>query len=228
MTSSGTFSFNPATSDLVGSAYARLQMRRTEVLTPHLIDAANESNFVLVKLSNLQPNLWTADTLPLTITQGVPTYVLDPETISIIIASLIIQGSPNITERVLGPLSTTEYFSQPNKEIQAPPTSFWFNRKITPEITFWPTPDQTYTVNYRRVKQIQDATLPGGLTMDLPYRWLDCFVAELAFRLSRIYKPELMQALKMDAQEAWTIAANQDQEYGVNFYITPGIGSYFR
>jgi hypothetical protein len=229
MVSSGTFNFNPATSDLILSAFARLQMRRTELLQEHLIDAANEANFALVRLSNLQPNLWTADTQQLTITQGVPTYTLAPETISILIATLVIDGTPsNPTESVLGPISTTEYFSQPNKAVQAPPTTFWFDRQITPKITFWQTPDRTYTVNYRRLRQIQDATAPGGLTMDLPFRWLDAFVAELSYRLCRIYKPELMQALKLDAAEAWDIAANQDQEQGISFTIAPQLGGYFR
>jgi hypothetical protein len=61
----------------------------------------------------------------------------------------------------------------------------------------------------------------------MPYRWLDAFVAGLAHRLARAYKPALEQIRKADADEAWGIAANQDVE-NLPIYITPALGSYYR
>ena len=37
----------------------------------------------------------------------------------------------------LADLARTEYASMPNKELQAPPTVYWFNRQLSPTITPW-------------------------------------------------------------------------------------------
>lgn len=64
------------------------------------------------------------------------------------------------------------------------------------------------------------------MTVDAPYRFLDAFTAELAYRLARLYRPEMEQARKMDAREAWDMAANQDVE-NVPLYVVPAIEGYF-
>ena len=47
MASSGLYTFNPSLSDVVLAAYARCQIRRTAITTEHLMDAYNESNYLL-------------------------------------------------------------------------------------------------------------------------------------------------------------------------------------
>jgi hypothetical protein len=75
---------------------------------------------------------------------------------------------------------------------------------------------------------MQDANLAGGETPDLPYLWLDWFVAGMAHRLSRPYStPEIEKMRKADAVEAWTIAATQNVE-NVSLTLSPNIGSYYR
>jgi hypothetical protein len=76
-------------------------------------------------------------------------------------------------------------------------------------------------------RQIQDVTLPGGVTLDLPYRWLDVFVSELAYRLARIYAADKEAARKVDAAEAWVNAATEDQER-VPIYIGMNMDGYYR
>lgn len=93
----------------------------------------------------------------------------------------------------------------------------------------WPVPDSatTYTLNLQTVRQIQDASLPGGVTMDLPYRWLDAFTSELAARLARIYAPAAAESLRAEAAQAWSIAATQDVE-DVPLQIQPQLWGYYR
>ena len=97
-------------------------------------------------------------------------------------------------------------------------------------MTVWPVPDGSgspTTITYYRVTQVQDANLPGGETIDVPYRWLDAFANGLAYYLARIWQPQLVGQLKQEADEAYMIAANQDTE-NVSVYISPMIGGYFR
>lgn len=226
MASSGSYSFNPAISDVVLSAYSRLQIRRTALLAEHLVDAARESNYLLVEWSNKQVNLWKSETQTVPLVAGTATYTLPSRTVMVLAAYIRTGSGVSQNDRLIFPVSTYEYSSFPNKNQQGFPSVFWFNRQIIPQITLWLVPDTAaYTLVLQTATQIQDANLPNGETLDVPYRWLDAFVAGLAHRLSRIWKPELEQARKADAMEAWGVAATNDVE-NVNMNIIPGLEFY--
>lgn len=229
MTSSGLYAFNPPISDVVLSAYSRIQIRRTQLLAEHLTDAAREANYLLVEFNNKQPNLWRSELQTVPLVQATATYTLPSRTIMILAAYIRTGSGVSQNDRLIFPVSTYEYASYPNKNVQAFPSVFWFNRQIIPEVTLWQVPDasSTYTLLLQTATQIQDANLPGGETADLPNRFLDAFVAGLAYRVARIWKPELEQARKADAAEAWSIAATNDVE-DVDLVIAPQVGSYYR
>jgi hypothetical protein len=227
MATSGTFNFSLSNAGLAVAAYSRIQIRRTAILAEHMQDAFTETNLMLSKFSNLQPNLWTVDLVSVPLIAGQVTYPVDPSTIQILDAYLSFVGNP-IGDRLIFPVSRTEYASYPNKTAQGVPSVFWFDRLINPEVTLWEVPDASnaYILNYYRCVQIQDANLSGGETLQVPYRFFDCMVAELSHRLSRIWKPELEAARKQDAADAWHIAAEQDVE-NVGLFIGPDIGPYY-
>lgn len=234
MTSTATYAFDPASSNLVLVAFGRIGIRRTEITAQHLSDADTEANLLQVKLANRQPNLWKSELFTQVLTPGTATYTLQRRLIAIQSAYLTITSGTGPTavaiDRVIWPLSTSEYAAIPRKTQQAAPTSYWYDRQITPQITLWPVPNApsatTYTLNLRALSQIQDVGLRGGATLDMPYRWLDVFVADLAHRLSRIYAPDKEAARKADAVEAWAEAANEDQER-VPLYISPALQGYW-
>jgi len=83
-------------------------------------------------------------------------------------------------------------------------------------ITVWPTPNAgtTYQFVYWRMRRIQDATNSGVKTFDVPFRFLPCLAAGLAYYIA-LKLPEGVQRLgilKEQYDEAWNIAAGQDQE----------------
>ncbi len=82
-------------------------------------------------------------------------------------------------------------------------------------ITVWPTPNPgtTYQFVYWRMRRIQDAG--GGVkTMDVPFRFLPCLVAGLAYYIALKIPDGIqrLQILKEQYDEAWMIAAGEDQE----------------
>jgi hypothetical protein len=84
-----------------------------------------------------------------------------------------------------------------------------------PAITVWPTPDnsQTYQFIYWRLRRVNDAG--GGVnTMDVPFRFLPCMVAGLAYYLA-LKVPngaQRLDILKAQYDEAWQLAADEDRE----------------
>lgn len=227
---SGTYNFAPTLGEVVLYAFARIGIRRTEILQTHLADARLEANLLLAKISDQQPNLWTVDLQALPLLQGSSTYTVPAET-AMILDAYVRYGNPS-TDRAMYPISRSEYSTYPQKSLQAFPTVFWFDRLISPTITLWPVPDGNgpYTLFYYRVRQIQDAeysNATNALNIEIPYLWLDAFVAGLAARLARIYAPSMEGQRKADADEAWALAAKQDVE-NVNMMFSPGLTSYFR
>ncbi len=84
-----------------------------------------------------------------------------------------------------------------------------------PSVTVWPTPDgsQTYQFVYWRMRRIDDAG--GGVrTMDVPFRFLPCLVAGLAYYLALKVEngAQRLDVLKVQYDEAWQLAAGEDQE----------------
>ena len=82
-------------------------------------------------------------------------------------------------------------------------------------ITVWPTPNAgtTYQFVYWRMRRIQDAG-NGTKTMDVPFRFVPCLAAGLAYYIA-LKVPEGLQrldVLKQQYDEAWERAAGEDQE----------------
>ena len=226
---SGTFLFNPSNNEIIAQAYSRIGLRRTEILTQHIQDAVMELNTLFSRMDNMGPNLWTVDLQTIALVQGTATYTVPTTTIQILDVYITTGSGTTALDRYLYSLSRTEYAALANKATQSFPSQYWYDRLISPTITFYPTPDGNgpYTANYYRFRQIQDSQIANGATAEVPVRWIDALVAGLAHRLSRIYAPQLEQIRKMDADEAWAIAATQDTE-NVPLMIMPGLGGYWR
>ena len=84
-----------------------------------------------------------------------------------------------------------------------------------PAVTVWPTPDnaQTYQFVYWRLRRTQDAG--GGVNvMDVPFRFIPCMAAGLSYYIAGKIPSgfERIPMLKTQYDEAWQIAAGEDQE----------------
>lgn len=225
---SGQYNFNPSAADIILTAYQRIRIRPTEILQPHLQQAIVELNLLLVKFSNLQPNLWDVDLQTVPLTAGVATYSVPAETVMITNAYIRTGTGTSTTDRLIFPISQTEYAALPNKTSQGLPTQFWFNRQISPTLTLYLVPDSNgpYTLFYYRVRQVQDALGQNGLNVEVPYLFLDAITAGLAHRLARVFAPDLEDRRKLEAEEAWAIAAKMNVE-NVPLFIVPGLIGYY-
>jgi hypothetical protein len=143
MATSGTYTFNPSLGELTVYAYQLIGVRPTALLQEHLDAARTATNMMFTRWSNQGVNLWQVDLVTISLIQGTATYNVDANTVTMLDA-YIESGSPSI-DRVILPISRTEYASYPNKTQQGFPTTFWFDRLLAPTVTLWPVPDGTQT-----------------------------------------------------------------------------------
>ena len=195
-----------------------------------MFSARMAANLMLAEWANQGVNLWKVDLVTAPLVEGQATYNVDPSTIMMLDAYMTIDdGSSPPIDRVILPVSRTEYASYPNKEQQGFTTVFWFDRLISPTVTLWPVPDGSSAqyLKYYRCRQIQDSSLTGGTTPDIPYRWYNAFANRLALELARTWNPRVLANLKPFADESYAIAASQDTETAA-YYISPMVGGYYR
>ena len=182
-----------------------------------------------------------AQTVAGTISSATPagTYSVDPNTVVILDAYCeTTTNSAQPIDRIILPVSRTEYASYPNKQQTGFPTTFWFDRLISssrstgspgPSVTLWPVPDGTSSqlFKYYRVRQLQDSNYTSGQTVEIPYLWMEAYAYALGHRLSVMWNPQKSMMLKPLADEAYQVAAEQNVEQAQQ-YISPQIQGYFR
>lgn len=230
MASSGTYNFALTTGQSVIAAFRRCRVFAPSLRQEHMVAAREEMNLLFVEWSNKQVNLFKVEQTSVPLITGTATYSV-PSKVVMLLDCWISRnfGTSTQSDLYISPISRTEYATLSNKATPGQPSQFWFDRLISPTITLYPVPDSSgpYVLNYYSCVQMQDANLPGGETPDIPYRFLDAFVAGLSHRLSRIYAPDLEDKRKKDAIESWTTMATQDTE-NVSLSLAPTIRTYFR
>lgn len=133
------------------------------------------------------------------------------------------------TDRILTPLGRTDYAQIPDKTVQGVPTSYWQDRLISPNVTFWQVPDDNgpYQINAYRMRRLQDASPIMGQVPDVPYRFIDALCGQLALRLAMKYAKDMIPVLQTDADRSWREAEIEDRERA-DIYITPNFDCYTR
>jgi hypothetical protein len=96
-----------------------------------------------------------------------------------------------------------------------------------PSINIWPVPNQGsvgdpyYMFVYWRMRRIQDAGT-GTKTQDIPFRFLECMVAGLAYKMSLKLPdmdPNRIVMLKAEYDQQWQLAADEDREKASDRFV---------
>jgi hypothetical protein len=226
MVSSGTYTFNPANSDIVLDAFDMCGVPATELLQRHMRSAYRQLNYMFADWSNKGVNLFAVDSVEQTLLPGITNYNVDAQTVDLLDV-YISYGTPAI-DRIITSISRSEWAAIPQKALVGVPTTFWYNKLTNPIINIWPVPATSgYTLKYYRLKRMQDANITGGETPEVPYRWVDAVVMGLAARLAVVYAPDKMPVLDARSREAYLTASRQDTEDAA-FYISPQLNTYWR
>ena len=224
MVTSGTYNFAPSMGELVLYAYGLCGVRSAALTQQHMEDARMASNLLLGRWSSQGVNTWQVDLQTVPLTAGVGTYSVPSNTI-VMLDAYITQGGIN---RLILPVSRSEYASYPNPSQVGAVTVFWMDRLLSPTVTLYYVPDATQTtLSYYRLRQTMDSAFTDGQNVEVPYYWLEAFAHGLAQRLAVIWAPERAMGLKQLADESYLIAASQDVEVA-NVYVQPMMSGYWR
>lgn len=215
MATSGVANFNLDLAEIVEEAFERVG---SEMRTGYDLRTARRSmNLMFADWANRGLNMFTYEQGSIPLVAGTATYDLPADTVDLL-EHVIRTGSGSASTQAdltITRISVSTYATIPNKLQQARPIQVWIERLNTPRITVWPVPDnsQPYTFVYWRLRRIQNAG-EGVNTMDMPFRFLPCMVAGLAYYLA-LKVPggtERLAVLKQQYDEAWDLASSEDRE----------------
>lgn len=222
-TTTNTTSFNLDLNNLVEEAFERCGV---ELRTGYDLRTARRSlNLLTIEWANRGINLWLVEQGQITLTTGTITYDLPVDTIDLLDHVIRTGTGTNQIDINISRISGSTYSQIPNKNATGRPIQVWVNRQSGatnstgtvqyPQINVWPAPDPstTYTFVYWRLRRIQDAG--NGINgQDIPFRFLPCMVAGLAYYLS-LKLPgaqERSQILKAEYEQQFTLAAEEDRD----------------
>jgi hypothetical protein len=216
MTTSSSRDFNLDVAEAIEEAYERCGL---EMRTGYDAKTARRSlNIMFSEWANRGLNLWTVEQNTQALTSGTASYTFNADHTDLL--EVVIRRSG--TDFSLSRMSRGDYLNLPNKDQSGRPSQYYFDRKITPSVILWPTPDSSSdSLIYYYVRRIQDAdTLQN--TNDIPFRFLPCLVAGLAYYISMKKAPDRIQILKSVYEEEFQRASDEDEDR-VPLKLTPDI-----
>jgi hypothetical protein len=232
-TTSGTTVFEKgfSISDIIEEAYERIGIQG--VSGYQLKGARRSLNIMFQEWANRGLHYWEVANNSLTLVQGQAVYTMYRSTADGTSDATAIYGVDDILEASyrnsssvdtpLTKIDRSTYQGLSNKTSQGTPSQYFVQRfidKVT--ITLYQTPGASEAgnfINYYYAKRIQDA---GAYTndADVPYRFVPCMLAGLAYYLAIKFSPERIQNLKLLYEDELNRALTQDGSSSSTF-ISP-------
>ncbi len=226
MATSGTTSFDMDFPEIAEEAWERAGR---EMRSGYDLRTARRSmNLLTIEWANRGVNMWTIDEKSVDLVKGTQSYTLPADTVDVIEQAIRTNEGVQATQNDLAVtrVSVSTYSSLPNKLTQGRPSQIFIERgAAAPKLYVWPVPDKnTYKLNYWRLRRIEDAG-QGAYTADMPFRFLPCLVAGLAYYIA-MKTPELSDRVVMLKQmydEQFDMASTEDRSK-VSARFVPRIG----
>ena len=233
MATSGTTTFESSfyIDDIITEAYERIG--RFDYSGNDIKTARRSLNIMFQEWANRGLHYWEVGNNSITLVNGQSEYTMYRSTSDGTSDATAVYGVDDILEAVyrnsssvdfpLTKINRSAYQGLSNKSDTGTPTQYFVQRfidKVT--LTLYLTPGSTEagnTINYYYVKRIQDA---GNYTntADVPYRFVPCMVAGLAYYLSQKINPQLTQQMKLLYEDELKRALEEDGSSSSSF-ITP-------
>jgi len=232
-TTSGTYVFekNFSIDEIIEESYERIGY--TLASGYDLVSARRSLNILFQEWGNRGLHYWEVGNNSITLVSGQATYTMYRSSADGTSSTTAVYGVDDVLEASyrnasnidvpLTKINRSAYQALSNKTSTGQPTQYFVERfidKIT--ITLYLTPGSSEAgnyLNYYYTKRIQDA---GDYTndADVPYRFVPCMLAGLAYYLAIKFSPERIQALKLLYEDELQRALAEDGSSSSSF-ITP-------
>ena len=236
-TTSGTYTFDKTFSidEIIEEAYERIGMQPNAGF--NLKSARRSLNIMFQEWANRGLHYWEVANNNITLVDGQNTYTMYRSTSDGTSDTTAVYGVDDVLEASYRNISTptnpidtpltkinrSAYQAFSNKLATGQPTQYFVQRfidKIT--ITLYTTPGSSQAgnyINYYYVKRIQDVGNYTNAT-DVPYRFVPCMCAGLAYYLAIKRAPQRTQELKLLYEDELQRALAEDGSSSSSF-ITP-------
>ena len=225
-TYASTASFDLSIDEIAEEAYERCGL---QVRSGYDLQTARRSlNLLLAEWANRGLNLWTiqlqektiaANTTSLTGTSLFGSAANDSQQI-VDITDVVIRDSSN-SDFSATSISRSTYLNYAVKTTSGRPSQYYFERTINPKLFLYPAADTTYTLVYYALVRMKDS---GAYTnnAEIPFRFLPCLTAGLAYYIAMKKSPDRIQMLKQIYEDEFQRAAAQDGER-TSLFLTPKV-----
>jgi hypothetical protein len=230
MAVSGTTAFNLDFTEIAEEAWERAGR---EMRSGYDLRTARRSmNLLTIEWANRGINMWTIKQgTGIAMVKGQASYSLPSDCIDIIEHNIRTGTGTTQADISVSRVSVSTYSSIPNKNIEGRPLQIFVQRlgekeSNVPTVTVWPVPDKSseYTLEFFYLRRIEDAG-NGAETADMPFRFLPCLVAGLAYYIA-MKVPELaprIEILKQSYEEQFALASTEDREK-TSAHFVPRVG----
>ena len=243
MAYSGTQTFNLSIDEIIEEALERCQL---EARSGYDLKTAKRSlNLMFAEWANRGLNLWTVAYATQTLTAGTNFYGVDQKVVDILDATITtttgatanLEGDSSTTDVSVARISREEFMNLTRKEksstgdarptqwalIPGTVTTGGSSASGRPQydmtLFLYPSPNKAYIFKYFYIGRIQDA---GDYVnnADVPFYFLPCLTAGLAYYISLKRAPMLSANLKAVYDEEFKRAAENDRER-TSFRVEP-------
>ena len=223
-TYASTANFDLSIDDIAEEAYERCGL---QVRSGYDLQTARRSlNLMLAEFANRGLNLWTIQLQEKSIAQG--TTDLSGSNLfgsgaeaaqQIVDITDVVIRDTNNNDFAATSISRSTYFNFTTKTTSGRPTQYYFERTINPKLFLYPAADTTYTLKYYALVRMKDS---GAYTNnnEIPFRFLPCLTAGLAYYIAMKKAPDRIQLLKQIYEDEFQRAADQDGER-TSLFLTP-------
>ena len=241
-TTSGTVTFDKtfAIDEIIEDAFERIGLRN--VAGYQLKSARRSLNILFQEWGNRGIHYWEIDELDLDLIEGQAEYKFfraSSDGTSATSTPNGVYGISDILEAQLrsnrtattqsdSPMTKVDrstYAGFSNKLSKGTPNQYFVQRFVDHvSIQIYPTPDSTNAskdMHFYYIKRIQDAGDYTNAT-DVPFRFVPCMTAGLAYYLAQKYAPERLQAMKLFYEDELARALAEDGSAS-STYITPKV-----
>ena len=234
MATSGTVAFRPNVEEIITEAYERCGFDIQTRTGYQAISARRSLNLLFSEWANRGIHYWQVANNNITLVADQAVYTMFRSTGDGTSDATAVYGVDDVLEASfrnsnidtpLTKINRSQYQALSNKTSTGTPSQYFVQRfidKIT--ITLYLTPGSSEAgkfLNYYYVKRIQDA---GDYTndADVPYRFVPCMTAGLAYYLAIKNAPERVQMLKMLYEDELQRALAEDGSSS-STYISPKV-----
>ena len=223
-TYASTASFDLSIDEIAEEAYERCGL---QVRSGYDLQTARRSlNLMLAEWANRGLNLWTIQLQEKTVTAGTTNLTgldlfgsgQEAAQQIIDITDLAISDANNNDFSAVS-ISRSTYLNIAVKTTSGRPSQYYFERTINPRLYLYPAADTTYTLKYYALLRMKDS---GDYTnnAEIPFRFLPCMTAGLAYYIAMKKAPDRIQLLKQVYEDEFQRAANTDGER-TSVFLTP-------